>query len=70
MKITDLPCGVQDFLARCPKASNGVNRWIFLAALTLHRARVAESEMPRIIALATKNCGRVVTARMKLKEQS
>ena len=62
MKITDLPCGVQDFLARCPKTGNGVNPWIFLAALTLHRARVAESEMSGIISTATKNCGRVVTA--------
>lgn len=45
MRITDLPCGIQDFLARCPKAGDGVNRWIFRAALTLHRAGVPESDI-------------------------
>jgi hypothetical protein len=62
MRITNLPCGVQDFLARCPKAGDGVNRWIFSAARLLHRANVLESEIPALISAATKNCGRVVTA--------
>lgn len=62
MKITDLPSGVQDFLARCPKAGEGVNRWIFRAALMLHRARVPESKMLALISAATKDCGRFVTA--------
>jgi hypothetical protein len=62
MRTIDLPCGVQDFLARCPKAGDGVNRWIFSAALLLHRANILESEMPALISAATKNCGRVVTS--------
>ncbi len=54
--------GVQDFLCRCPKSGEGVHRWIFSAALTLHRARVPESEMAGLIFNATKNCGRDVSS--------
>jgi hypothetical protein len=62
MDVTSLPCGVQDFLARCPRTGEGVNHWIFCAARTLHRVNVLESEMPAIIREATRNCGRVVSA--------
>lgn len=61
MKTTDLPLGVQQFLTTCPKAGDGVNLWIFRAALWLHRAQVPESEMPALILAATKSCGRMVT---------
>ena len=62
MNKTDLLPGVQDFLCRCPKSGEGVHRWIFSAALTLHRARVPESEMAGLIFNATKNCGRDVSS--------
>jgi len=61
MQTTGLQCGVQDFLAHCPKAGDGVNHWIYRAALTLHRARVPESKMPALILAAVTNCGRAVT---------
>jgi hypothetical protein len=53
--------GVREFLKGCPKAGDGVNRWIFRAALMLHRTGVPVSQMPALISAATTKCGRVVT---------
>lgn len=60
MPTINIPSGVQEFLAGCPKAGNGVNLWIFRAALLLHRAQVPEKEMFALLRAATQNCGRTV----------
>jgi hypothetical protein len=50
-----------EFLATCPTAGGGVHRWLFSAALKLHRRLLRKEMIARLLASAVVNCGRIVT---------
>jgi hypothetical protein len=58
-----LPSGVLEFLTTCPKAGGGVHRWVFKAALMLHRVHCPKSEISQQLAASTAKCGRLVSER-------
>jgi hypothetical protein len=57
----DLPDSICAELANPPAAGTGVNRWLFRMACRILPYR-SEEETYRLLAIATANCGRAVTA--------
>jgi hypothetical protein len=57
-----LPQWTNELLASCPKAGNGVHHWLFVTALKLHRYFPDKDELERLLDMATRKCGREVTA--------
>jgi len=62
IKATRLTNRVQGVLGSCPKAGNGVHRWLFVAALKLHAECADKEVLARLLEEATANCGREVTS--------
>jgi hypothetical protein len=48
----------QDILQTCPIAGEGVNTWLFSAALKLHKLAVPPEEIEELLKDATVDCGR------------
>ena len=44
----------------CPTAGDGVNRWLFTAALKLHRLKIEPEEIEELLEEATADCGRAM----------
>jgi hypothetical protein len=44
----------------CPKAGEGVNHWLFYAALKLHRFKIEAEEIEELLEEATADCGRAM----------
>ena len=59
---TKLPADMLAFLKTCPKAGSGVHRWLFIAALRLHKLNRQEPEIAGLLEAATTHCGRFVKA--------
>src|ERR1039458_6481384 len=57
-----LPSWANELLTTCPKAGSGVHRWLFRAALKLHRHCPNKDELERLLDEATASCGREVPA--------
>lgn len=51
---------IADILQSCPTAGDGVNRWLFSAALKLHRLKIEAEEIEELLAEATDDCGRAM----------
>ena len=49
---------IREILASCPVAGDGVNPWLFTAALKLHRLGVAPAMIEELLEEATSDCGR------------
>ena len=56
-----IPLDAVHFLATCPKAGGGVHRWIYRAALRLHKLNLRAERILELIANATQRCGRAVS---------
>ena len=55
-----LPEWALKLLASCPKAGNGVHKWLFIVALKLHRYFPDKNELVWLLRCATSECGRPV----------
>jgi len=62
MKTIKLPRWVNDVLGSCPKAGKGVHHWLFVTALKLHPEFPDKDDLELVLDMATRNCGREVTA--------
>ena len=51
---------ITTILESCPIAGNGVNHWLFAAALKLHRLRIEPEEIEILLEEATDDCGRAM----------
>ena len=51
---------VQAILESCPIAGQGVNNWLFTAALKLHRLGIEPEEIELLLEEATADCGRAM----------
>jgi hypothetical protein len=49
---------IEAILQTCPIAGDGVNRWLFSAALKLHRMKIKPEEIEILLEEATADCGR------------
>ncbi len=58
----NLPRWVKTQLASCPPAGKGVHRWLYVVALKLHPYFPDKAELERVLDMATRNCGREVSA--------
>jgi len=52
--------GIADIVQSCPTAGDGVNRWLFSAALKLHRLKIEPEEIEDLLEKATDDCGRAM----------
>jgi hypothetical protein len=60
---TNLPRWTEELLANCPGTGKGVHRFLFRAALSLHRHCADKEEIAQLLSQATNGCGREVPAR-------
>jgi hypothetical protein len=51
---------IDDILQSCPTAGDGVNLWLFSAALKLHRLKIEPEEIEELLEEATVDCGRAM----------
>jgi hypothetical protein len=61
MNDPNLPADLKRLLTGCPKAGGGVHRWLFGAAMRMHKLRVSDEKSAELLKAATVACGRVVT---------
>jgi hypothetical protein len=50
----------REILESCPNAGTGVHKWLFIAALKLHRSFSDKNHLAQVLAEATAKCGRDV----------
>jgi hypothetical protein len=58
MTAVETESAIQAILASCPCAGEGVNRWLFTAALKLHRLGIEDGRIEELLEEATVDCGR------------
>jgi hypothetical protein len=51
---------IKSILESCPIAGNGVNNWLFPAALKLHRMKIDPEVIEQLLEEATADCGRAM----------
>jgi hypothetical protein len=56
----DLQSQIRRILESCPIAGEGVNDWLFTAALKLHRMNIESETIEQLLEEATWNCGRAM----------